>query len=401
MDSSPANHSTPQVSDSLYILARNHTHHLQNTQPVSQQTHEDTLSPSDSVVAEALTQWDRESSDPDNDFTTVNFDAIKSVCELEEQIKIGSLPRGSQTDGSLTVSVGVVEFQHESQTQTQTSHHHPQHGLPSFLQQQPQGTPYDGTNWGQEGVYLPSENYYFLGDKAQVSITKGQMPLPLSATDPLNEQQSYSTYTTLDIDDSDAQSVNKHAQEQQQYYYIEQSVPPPAPAHSPQPMPLTYEQTHQCSVTHLSPKDIHRLTPSPSRSKGKSKAKSSAAPSVTIIDGSNAASEHSTATTTTTKCTSQNKVTGPNSTSNPAKDPTKGIKDSSSRVTKASSTPSSGNKKSSKTNTKNATTAEQQQQPNSRKQWVSIPRPPPEAIIVPQSTHQQLQYAMPSMLPCF
>ena len=222
----------------------------QNTPP------ENTLSPSDSLVAEAVTQWERESNDPDNDFTTVNFDAIKSVCELEEQIRLGSLPRGSQIDGSLTVSVGA-EFQQEGQLPMQ-------HGLPLSLQQQqqqqqPRGTPYDGTNWGQEGVYLPSENYYFVGDKTQGPFAKDQMPLslPLSAMDPLNEQQSFSTYTTLDVDESDAQSVNRHAQQQQQQqqHYIERpTIPVPAPAPAPAYFPQSMHQL------------LHQLTsPSPCR----------------------------------------------------------------------------------------------------------------------------------------
>jgi len=98
---------------------------------------------------------------------------------------------------------------------------------------QPEQTPYDGTNWGDKGVYLPDENVYFAGDKPHSPFLNAQpyTPLPgldttfaFSENDPLasqerfDEQASFLEFTNIDklCDESgDAMMVDVSASSEQ------------------------------------------------------------------------------------------------------------------------------------------------------------------------------------------
>lgn len=91
-----------------------------------------------------------------------------------------------------------------------------QHAVPQQTHNapvRPEQTPYDGTNWGDKGVYLPDENVYFAGDKPHSpnSNTQPYTPLPeldttfaLSESDSLalqerfEEQASFLEFTNID-----------------------------------------------------------------------------------------------------------------------------------------------------------------------------------------------------------
>ncbi|ODM21930.1 hypothetical protein SI65_02774 [Aspergillus cristatus] len=91
-----------------------------------------------------------------------------------------------------------------------------QHAVPQQTHNapvRPEQTPYDGTNWGDKGVYLPDENVYFAGDKPHSPNPNAQpcTPLPeldttfaLSESDSLalqerfNEQASFLEFTNID-----------------------------------------------------------------------------------------------------------------------------------------------------------------------------------------------------------
>lgn len=351
----------------------------------------------DDFLAEALKEWEREMSAPDSDFTKVDFEAIKHLHELEELS--GLLPQGSQTDPESHTTQRVSSTQNDTQ-----SHDNVQFQAQPQVQRKQEPTPYDGTNWGQEGVYLPRENYYFAGEKSS-SVVNAQMPSSLLGLDGhparlhAEMERSFLELTNIDAccdgrEKSNAQqslfSLNQSFSEAPVANHMRQqgnvSAGHNANANIKHSLP---QQQNESPIAQLSPKEIHQFAAPSTKnknknSKSKPKPKTSPTPTVTIIDEYRSS------------CAGV-EVENPNnikraSKSTATKDPTRGIKDSKSRVTKPSSTSSASTSVSSASTTQKSSgsnkgtvgnaTAQQQK----RQRWINTPE------TVPSTTSDLMNY---------
>lgn len=349
----------------------------------------------DDFLAEALKEWEREMSAPDSDFTKVDFEAIRHFHELEELS--GIWPQGCQVETESQTT------QSTSSTQQGTQ---PHDKVQPQVQRKQEPTPYDGTNWGQEGVYLPRENYYFAGEKSS-SVLNAQIPFSLSGPGGhpvrlhVEMEQSFLELTNIDEccdsrKDNNARqspsSLNQSFSEAPVANYMQQqghaSSANNANANIKHSLP---QQQNESPIAHLSPKEIHQFAAPSTKIKNKNsksnpKTKSSPTPTVTIIDGfCNSCADVEIENPINIKRASKTTTT---------KDPTRGIKDSRSRVTKPSSAPSSVStsvssasttQKSARSNnkgaTERATTQQQKQQP-----WKNTPE------TVPSSSSDLMNY---------
>lgn len=417
----------------------------------------------DLVVYQALEQWQREVSSPGNNFTDVDFNALKSFIDLEKQSGyLPSMPQNAQMQqynfNPQQPQYGAqMQYGNHSQDRVQPQRsvqaqanapirpciqplHQMSHIQNSFQAQQSKaqentqtqqstqsqkGVPYDGTNWGQEGVYLPRENYYVAGTKSPVVDPQMNMP-PLPAVDPtaplpgfttnqFDNNVTFSPYGNLEnflpniqqpvtpmYPTNAAPPAINHAQAKSSPPHVAASLSQQAAA------PFQIQGQIRDPVANITPGDLQQIadvTAAKSRAgKPKPKPRSATTPTITIIDDYN---ENQTGDGPGGVVRRNSNASSVNTA---AKDPTRGIKGSNSRVTKRASSPST--QKSSLPNdsfvsakqlvpdmdaSDAAAFAEQQQQQQGQYQQ------PHQVIEMSQSPHAQKgDLRSPSMpLPCF